>query len=94
VAPAAPLFPLLQVLALNRRVQAQNRAPVEFPGFVRQGFDIVIIADGYAETPNGCAARGWRHGRRREGGAMVGGGAAAAQPRWSCGGKGGPHPHP
>jgi hypothetical protein len=47
--------PLPQVLALNRRVQAQNRAPAEFPAFVRQGFDILVIADDYQETADGSA---------------------------------------
>ncbi|GBF95621.1 hypothetical protein Rsub_08603 [Raphidocelis subcapitata] len=51
-----------QVLALNRRVQAQNRAPEDFPGFVRQGFDILIVADGYGETPNGLLYRDYKVG--------------------------------
>jgi FKBP-type peptidyl-prolyl cis-trans isomerase len=46
-----------QVLALNRRVQAQNRAPPEFPAFVRQGFDIKIIADGFTADATGIVYR-------------------------------------
>jgi FKBP-type peptidyl-prolyl cis-trans isomerase len=46
-----------QVLALNRRVQAQNRAPPEFPAFVRQGFDIKIIADGFVADAQGLVFR-------------------------------------
>jgi len=41
------------VLGLNRRVQAQNRAPPEFPAFVRDGFDITIVGEGYETTPEG-----------------------------------------
>ncbi|KAK9834273.1 hypothetical protein WJX81_002415 [Elliptochloris bilobata] len=36
-----------QVLETNRRVQAQNNSPADFPGFVRQGYDIKVLADGY-----------------------------------------------
>jgi hypothetical protein len=64
--------PRNQVLALNRRVQAQNRAPEEFPGFVRQGFDILIVADGFSETPNG-----WARGRFSGGAADFWGGGVA-----------------
>ena len=42
-----------QVYEINRRVQAQNRAPEGFPGFVRDGFDITIVADGYEVEPSG-----------------------------------------
>jgi FKBP-type peptidyl-prolyl cis-trans isomerase len=36
-------------LAVNRRVQAQNAAPDDgtFPVFVRQGYDIKVLADGF-----------------------------------------------
>ena len=43
----------MQVLAINRRVQAQNNAPVGFPNFVRDGYEIVILADGYQENQDG-----------------------------------------
>jgi FKBP-type peptidyl-prolyl cis-trans isomerase len=46
-----------QVLALNRRVQAQNRAPPEFPAFVRRGFDILIVADGFEADGQGLVFR-------------------------------------
>ena len=36
-----------QALENNRRIQAQNNAPPDFPAFVRNGFDIKIMADGY-----------------------------------------------
>lgn len=51
-----------QVLALNRRVQAQNRSPDEFPAFVRRGFDIIIVADGYQETSEGLLYKEFREG--------------------------------
>lgn len=44
---------LLQVFTLNRRVQAQNRAPDDFPGFIREGFDITIVGEGYQMDPSG-----------------------------------------
>lgn len=43
-----------QVYALNRRVQAQNRAPDNFPGFVRNGFDVKVVGDGYNSASSGC----------------------------------------
>lgn len=51
-----------QVLALNRRVQAQNRAPPEFPAFVRQGFDIKIIGDGFVADDQGLVFRDYEVG--------------------------------
>jgi len=51
-----------QVLALNRRVQAQNRAPPGFPAFVRQGFDIKIIADGFSADAAGLVFRDFESG--------------------------------
>ncbi|WIA34136.1 hypothetical protein OEZ86_012500 [Tetradesmus obliquus] len=42
-----------QVFALNGRVQAQNRAPIDFPAFIRQGFDITVVGDGYVMDADG-----------------------------------------
>lgn len=42
-----------QVLETNRRVQAQNNSPLDFPGFVRQGYDIKVLADGYLVDDKG-----------------------------------------
>eukprot|EP00884_Botryococcus_braunii_P020320 jgi/Botrbrau1/6972/Bobra.0165s0010.3 len=42
-----------QVLEINLRVQRQNGAPPDFPVFVRQGFDIKVLADGYTEDSQG-----------------------------------------
>ena len=42
-----------QVLETNRRVQAQNNAPPDFPAFVRQGYDIKVLADGYSVDSKG-----------------------------------------
>ncbi len=36
-----------QALENNRRIQAQNNVPAGFPAFVRQGYDIKVMADGY-----------------------------------------------
>lgn len=41
------------MLDINLRVQRQNGAPSDFPVFVRQGFDIKILADGYTEDAQG-----------------------------------------
>ena len=48
---------VLQVLAINRRVQTQNNAPAGFPNFVRDGYEIVILADDYQENQDGLI---WR----------------------------------
>lgn len=42
-----------QLLTLNRRIQAQNRVPVDFPGFVREGFNVKVLGDGYVTAPSG-----------------------------------------
>lgn len=36
-----------QVLEYNLRTQRQNSVPPDFPAFVRQGYDMTILADGY-----------------------------------------------
>ncbi|GIM03285.1 hypothetical protein Vretimale_8049 [Volvox reticuliferus] len=41
------------VLSINRRIQAQNRVPGDFPGFVREGFDVKVVGDGYVVAPSG-----------------------------------------
>ncbi len=42
-----------QVLNLNRRIQTQNRVPDGFPGFIREGFDVKVLGDGYQAAPSG-----------------------------------------
>lgn len=37
----------------NTRIQEQNQVPFDFPTFVREGFDVKVIADGYIEDQNG-----------------------------------------
>lgn len=44
---------LRQVLEYNQRIQRQNNAPKEFPSFVRDKFDITIVAEGYSQASNG-----------------------------------------
>jgi hypothetical protein len=51
--PINLLFLLLQIFALNSRVQAQNRAPEDFPGFIRAGFDITVVGEGYVMDKDG-----------------------------------------
>jgi hypothetical protein len=51
---AAAAAALVQIFTLNQRVQAQNRAPDDFPGFIREGFDITVVGQGYMlDTSNG-----------------------------------------
>ena len=47
----------LQVLEINKRVQRQNNSPNGFPNFVRQGFDLKVVADGYTKHPDGFIYR-------------------------------------
>lgn len=42
-----------QIYGLNRRVQVGNRAPDNFPGFIKEGFNTTVVADGYVVTPTG-----------------------------------------
>jgi hypothetical protein len=43
-----------QVLEYNQRIQRQNNAPAGFPNFVRDKFDITVVAEGYEESPDGA----------------------------------------
>lgn len=52
--PSPPPRP--QVLEYNKRIQAQNRVPREFPWFVREGFDVKIVADDFEISPDGWGA--------------------------------------
>jgi len=42
-----------QIYDNNLRVQVGNRAPPGFPTFVREGFDMTILADGFTRTESG-----------------------------------------
>ena len=44
---------LLQLLEINRQRQKQNNVPRDFPLFVRNGFEIKIVAESYTAAPNG-----------------------------------------
>ena len=44
---------LVQLLEINRRVHKQNNVPKEFPLFVRNGFNIKVIADDYQTAASG-----------------------------------------
>ncbi len=39
--------PEQRLLEYNLRTQRQNNAPPDFPSFVREGFDMTVLADGY-----------------------------------------------
>ena len=53
-----------QVLEYNERIQRQNKAPASFPLFIRDKFDITVVADGYSETPEGAPA--WHVSRAQQ----------------------------
>ncbi|BDA41338.1 probable FK506-binding protein at C-terminar half [Coccomyxa sp. Obi] len=42
-----------KALENNRRIQTQNNVPPDFPSFVRQGYDIKILADDYVVDDKG-----------------------------------------
>ena len=43
----------LQILAINKRIQTQNNAPREFPYFVREGYNVKVLADQYVMDKEG-----------------------------------------
>ena len=44
----------LQILDNNRRVHAANGAPPDFPGFVRQGYNVTVVSSEAADFPDGA----------------------------------------
>ncbi|PNW73911.1 hypothetical protein CHLRE_13g577850v5 [Chlamydomonas reinhardtii] len=50
------------VLNLNRRIQTQNRVPVDFPGFIREGFDVKVLGEGYQVAPSGLIYKDFEEG--------------------------------
>jgi FKBP-type peptidyl-prolyl cis-trans isomerase len=42
-----------QILEYNRRSQRQNNAPLLFPEFIKEGYNVIIIADNYSTSPEG-----------------------------------------
>lgn len=52
-----------QVYALNRRIQLQNRVPPGFPGFIRKGFDLLVVGDDYSMTPSGLIYKDFQEGQ-------------------------------
>lgn len=70
-------IPQRQVLEYNRRTQRQNNAPPDFPSFIREGYDMTILAsEGYQVSPEGVIYKDFVVG---EGGG--GEGEAAALPQ-------------
>jgi len=41
------------LLEQNQRIAALNRAPEDFPIFVRKGYEVKVLADGYTYSPDG-----------------------------------------
>ncbi|EFN57971.1 hypothetical protein CHLNCDRAFT_12126, partial [Chlorella variabilis] len=42
-----------QILEYNLRTQRQNNRPPDFPAFVREGYDMTVLGDGYQRSPDG-----------------------------------------
>ena len=42
-----------QILEYNQRTQRQNNVPPDFPAFVREGYDMTVLGDGYQRSPDG-----------------------------------------
>lgn len=52
-----------QLLEYNRRTQRQNNAPPDFPSFIREGYDMTILAsDGYKMSPEGVIYKDYVEG--------------------------------
>ncbi|EIE25094.1 FKBP-type peptidyl-prolyl cis-trans isomerase [Coccomyxa subellipsoidea C-169] len=51
-----------KALSNNRRIQAQNNVPADFPAFVRQGYDIKIMADDYTIDDKGLIYKDFEAG--------------------------------
>lgn len=43
----------VKAVSNNIKIQTQNQVPFGFPAFVREGFDVKIIAEGYTQDENG-----------------------------------------
>eukprot|EP00890_Picochlorum_soloecismus_P004686 jgi/Picsp_1/5218/NSC_02581-R1_peptidyl-prolyl cis-trans fkbp-type len=52
-----------QLLEYNRRTQRQNNAPPDFPAFIREGYDMTILAsEGYKTSPDGLIYKDYVEG--------------------------------
>lgn len=51
-----------QILLLNQRIQTQNRTAEGFPSFIREGFDVKVIAPGYKVTDDGIIYKDYKEG--------------------------------
>ena len=51
-----------QILLLNQRIQTQNRTAEGFPSFIREGFDVKVVAPGYLITEDGIIFKDYREG--------------------------------
>lgn len=51
-----------KTLKLNRQIKSQNRAPKDFPDFVRRGYDMLVFADGYEQLDNGLIVKEFEAG--------------------------------
>ncbi|GMH33509.1 hypothetical protein BSKO_01343 [Bryopsis sp. KO-2023] len=51
-----------QVLLNNLKIQRQNRVPEGFPSFVREGFDIKVLASGFTQDESGLIYKDYKIG--------------------------------
>ena len=56
-----------QLLEINLRTQRQNNAPLDFPNFVREGYDVTVVGDSF--QVGGWVGMGGRAGGARTQGA-------------------------
>jgi hypothetical protein len=46
-----------QILEINKRVQRQNNAPEDFPLFIREGYNMTLLVDGYVQEKSGLITK-------------------------------------
>ncbi|CAG9460478.1 unnamed protein product [Pedinophyceae sp. YPF-701] len=51
-----------QIYEFNTRIQRQNNAPEDFPHFVREGFDMIMLLDGYEVDSDGLIYKDYKVG--------------------------------
>jgi FKBP-type peptidyl-prolyl cis-trans isomerase len=50
------------LLEQNQRVKALNRAPADFPAFLRKGYEVTVLADGYVYRDDGLIYKDFEAG--------------------------------
>ena len=50
------------MLEQNQRIRSLNRAPDDFPAFIRKGYEVTVLADGYVYQDNGLVYKDYATG--------------------------------